>query len=101
MSENSKHITPPAHSFAGLPVCTQLEDLEVDIAILGLHYVSAYPQRSTAAATRIAQETAPDAIRLQSSVFIDHWDHYDFNFNDVLLANRQIRIVDCGDIISH
>jgi len=101
MPANLDYITAPAHSFAGLPVCTQLKELEADIAILGLHYVSPYPQRSTAAATRITQETAPDAIRLQSSVFIDHWDHYDFNFNDVLLANRQIRIVDCGDIISH
>ena len=43
-------------------------------------------------------ETAPDAIRLRSAVFIDHWEHFDFDFNDVLLANRQIRIVDCGDV---
>jgi len=98
MSENSKHITPPTHSFAGLPVCTRIEGLEADIAILGLHYVSPYPQKLTAAATRIARETAPEAIRLRSAVFIDHWEHYDFDFNDVLLANRQIRIVDCGDV---
>jgi hypothetical protein len=25
---------------------------------------------------------------------MDHWDHYDFDFNDVLLANRQVRTVD-------
>jgi agmatinase len=43
-------------------------------------------------------ETAPDAIRRQSSIFNDHWDHYDFDFNDVLLANRQVRMVDCGDV---
>jgi len=30
MSENSNYITAPAHSFAGLPVCTQLNDLIVD-----------------------------------------------------------------------
>jgi agmatinase len=29
---------------------------------------------------------------------MDHLDHYDFNFNDVLLADRQVRIVDCGDV---
>jgi len=96
MSENSNCITAPIHSFAGLPVCTQLKDLEADIAIIGLHYISAYPQKLTA--TQAAVETAPDAIRLQSSVFIDHLDHYDFDFNDVLLANRQVRIVDCGDV---
>ena len=96
MSENSIFITAPTHSFAGLPVCTQLKDLEADIAIIGLHYVSPYPQKLTPIQTAV--ETAPDAIRLQSSVFIDHLDHYDFDFNDVLLANRQVRIVDCGDI---
>jgi hypothetical protein len=37
-------------------------------------------------------ETAPDAIRRQSSRFIDHLDNYDFDFNDVLLAGRQVRI---------
>jgi hypothetical protein len=30
MSENSNYITAPAHSFAGLPVCTQLNDLAAD-----------------------------------------------------------------------
>jgi agmatinase len=45
MSENPNCITAPTHSFAGLPVCTQLKDLEADIAIIGLHYVSPYPQK--------------------------------------------------------
>jgi len=99
MSENSNYMTAPTHSFAGLPVCTQLKELEADIAIVGLHFVSPYPQKLNA--TQTAVETAPDAIRLQSSVFIDHLDHYDFDFNDVLLANRQVRIVDCGDIDKH
>jgi hypothetical protein len=81
MPQNSHGITPPNHSFAGLPVCTRLENLEADIAIIGIHYVSPYPQLATAAASPSAVDTAPDAIRLQSSVFIDHWDHYDFDFN--------------------
>jgi agmatinase len=98
MSDNWKCITPPARSFAGLPVCTQLDDLEADIAIIGLHYVSPYPQRLPATAARTAVETAPDAIRRQSSRFIDHLDHYDFDFNDLLLAGRQVRMVDCGDV---
>lgn len=98
MPENFDYITAPAHSFAGLPVCTQLNDLAADIAIIGFHFVSPYPQRLATAASQPALETAPDAIRLQSSVFIDHWDHYDFDFNDLLLANRQVRLVDCGDV---
>ncbi len=98
MSEKFDYITPPTHSFAGLPVCTQLNDLAADIAIIGIHFISPYPQKVTTAAARTALETGPDAIRHQSSVFIDHWDHYDFDFNEVLLANRQIRVLDCGDV---
>ena len=98
MSENWKCITPPTQSFAGLPVCTQLDDLEADIAIIGLHYVSPYPQKLPTTTSRTVAETAADAIRRQSSRFIDHLDHYDFDFNDLLLAGRQVRMVDCGDV---
>ena len=91
-------MTPPTQSFAGFPVCTQLDDLTADIAIIGLHYLSPYPQRLPAAGDGIILETAPDAIRRQSSMYIDHLDHYDFDFNDVLLAGRQVRLMDCGDV---
>jgi arginase family enzyme len=98
MSENWKCITLPTPSFTGFPVCTQLDDLQADIAIIGLHYVSAYPRRLPATTAKTVTETAPDAIRRQSSRFIDHLDHFDFDFNDVLLAGRQVRMVDCGDV---
>ena len=98
MSENWKYMTPPTLSFAGVPVCTQLDDLDADIAIIGLHYISPYPLKLSAASAKAAVETAPDAIRRQSSIFVDHLDHYSFDFNDVLLAGREIRIVDCGDV---
>ena len=98
MSDNWKYMTAPTQSFAGVPVCTQLNELDAEIAIIGLHYVSPYPSRFRAATAKSAVETAPDAIRRQSSIFIDHLDHYDFDFNDVLLADREIRIVDCGDV---
>jgi len=32
MPENSNYMTAPTHSFAGLSVCTQLKELEADIA---------------------------------------------------------------------
>lgn len=96
ISENWKCITPPAQSFAGLPVCEQLNDLEADIAFIGIHYVSPYPHELPA--TRPTEETAPDAIRRQSLHFTDHLEHYDFDFNDVLLAGRKVKMVDCGDV---
>jgi agmatinase len=98
MPENLYYITPPTNSFAGLPVCTRLDDLAADIAVIGIHFVSPYPQSLATKATQPVSETAPDAIRRQSSIFIDHWDHYDFNFDELLLADRQVRLVDCGDV---
>jgi agmatinase len=98
MSDNWKYMTPPPQSFAGVPVCTHLDELNAEIAIIGLHYVSPYPLKLSAASANGAVETAPDAIRRQSSIFTDHLDHYSFDFNDVLLAGREVRIVDCGDI---
>ena len=78
MAEKWKYMTPPTQSFAGLPVFTQLDNLEADVAIIGLHYVSPYPQESPSTKARASVETAVDAIRRQSSRFIDHLDHYDF-----------------------
>ena len=98
MSDNWKYMTPPTQSFAGVPVCTHLDELDAEIAIIGLHYVSPYPLKLSAASAKSAEETAPDAIRRQSSIFVDHFHHYSFDFNDVLLAGRQVRIFDCGDI---
>jgi agmatinase len=98
MSMNSNRLTAPTRSFAGLPVCLQLSSLEADIAIIGLHYISPYPPGLAANVTQTAMETAPDTIRLQSTRFIDHLENYDFDFNDVLLTGRRIRIVDCGDV---
>ena len=96
MPEDWKWMTPPDQSFAGLPVVTHLDNLDAHIAIIGLHYVSPYPQ--TSQPIQNTTESAPDAIRRQSSIFRDHLNHYDFDFNDTLLGDEGIRIVDCGDV---
>ena len=96
MPDNYHCLTPPPHSFAGLPVCKQLCDLEADIAFVGIHYVSPYPQKGPASQTAIA--SAPDAIRRKSLHFTDHLEHFDFDFNDALLAGRRVKMVDCGDV---
>ena len=98
MSDRWKFITQPAQSFAGLPVCEQLNELDADIVIIGIHYISPYPQKVSATTDKTVAETAPDAIRRQSSRFIDHLGNYDFDFNGVLLAGCQVRMVDCGDV---
>jgi hypothetical protein len=73
MQENWNCITSPHHSFAGLPVCTQLNDLEADVAIIGIHYVTPYHQRSRVATAQTSVETASYAIRRQSSIFIENF----------------------------
>lgn len=98
MLKDWKWITPPVQSFAGLPVITNLDNLEADIVILGLHYISPYSQGNSSQTIQNMAEPAPDAIRRQSSIFTDHLNHYDFDFNDTLLADQEIQIVDCGDI---
>jgi hypothetical protein len=45
-----------------------------------------YPLKLSAASAKCA------------SIFADHLDHYSFDFNDVLLADREVRIFDCGQI---
>ncbi len=99
MPQVDNWMTPPEHSFAGLPISTQLDTLKADIAIVGVHYHSPYPPTSPAELSRDPKETAPDTIRRQSSIFAGHLQHYDFDFNEPLLAaNQDIRIIDCGDI---
>lgn len=39
-----KFITSSANSFTGVPVCTDLDNLQADIAMLGVHCISPYPQ---------------------------------------------------------
>lgn len=72
MPDNFDYITPPEQSFAGLPVCTRLDDLTADIAVIGIHFVSPYPQKIPTIATLAEPENAPDAIRRQSTIFFDH-----------------------------
>ena len=98
MSKDWKWISPPVQSFAGLPVITNLENLEADIAILGRHYTSPYSQLNPSQPVQNRVQTAPAAIRRQSSIFTNHLNHYSFDFNDTLLADRNIQIVDCGDV---
>ena len=71
MSQNWKCITPPTQSFAGLPVCTQLNELEADIAIIGLHYVSPYPGKSPATAPRAG--AAPESSTARSPNETARW----------------------------
>lgn len=99
MTRDWKFITPVESSFAGVPVCTDLDKLQADIAILGVHYISPYPQVFKKITLDERTEEAPAAIRRQSSVFADKLHHHNFDFDDGdTLAGKKVRLVDCGDV---
>jgi len=99
MTTDWKFVTPAANSFVGVPVCTDLDKLQADIALLGVHYISPYPQIFKNIQLKDRSEEAPAAIRRQSSVFADKLHHHNFDFDDGdTLAGKKVRVVDCGDV---
>ena len=94
-------IEPPTllpHTFLGFPGIDSIDQLDADIAILGLPY--GMPYNTHAMANN--QSKAPDAIRqFTNSVDIDYTrNHYDFDLGGPLLDNRDIRVIDCGNVTS-
>lgn len=78
-------------SFAKSPICTDLDFLDADIAIIGAPCDIAIQGRS---GTRLG----PLGIRLQSTRFSYSPDgSYDPERDDFYLSSRKWRIVDCGD----
>ena len=98
MTRDWNFITSPTTSFAGIPVCTDLNQLQTDIAFLGVHYISPYPHIFKKIPLAERSEEAPAAIRRQSTLFTNHWHHHNFDFNDNTLSGKKIRITDCGDV---
>ena len=49
MSEDFEYITPPTNSFAGLPVCTRLDELAADIAVIGTQTIRVMEEKGVAA----------------------------------------------------
>lgn len=80
-------------TFAGLPACTDIADASADIAIIGIPHGSTYhPGKPSHSAG------APAAIRRAAKRYAPMLDHYDFDLGGPLLANRNIRVLDCGDV---
>jgi agmatinase len=85
--------TPPA-TFLDFPLALDLDNLEADIAILGIPY--GLPYRVDEMAND--QSRAPDLLR-QSSHMSDYTrNHFDWDLGGPLLDNRDIRVVDCGNV---
>ena len=87
-------------TFSDFPACRRLEDLDADVAVIGIPYRSPYevslPLDYGAASSSALK--APDALRLQSAAYAHSLRNYDFDFEGDLFARREVRICDCGDL---
>ena len=88
---------PPSkkhQSFLWSPICTDLDQLDAHVAILGIPFGQAY------VAEHISndQSRAPDAIRAMSDRICRALHHYDFDVGGPIYDNRALKVVDCGNV---
>jgi agmatinase len=81
-------------SFLYAPVDTNLEQLRADIAFIGLPYGSPYSILDVAN----DQSNAPTAVRQATDRAVRALERYDFDLGGPVFDNRDIRMVDCGDV---
>lgn len=81
-------------SFVDSLRCTDVEDLQADIAVIGVPYGVPYDMEGS----RSPSSIAPQIIREQSVRYAPFLGHYDYDFGGELFGGREVRIVDCGDV---
>lgn len=83
-------------TFLDFPLHTDLENIDADIAILGIPYGLPY----TAGSMPNDQSKAPDALRRAPTAEDVAYtrNHYDFDLGGPLLNGQNIRVVDCGNV---
>ena len=88
------------NSFLGFPLALDLNNLDADIAILGVPFGLPYVADDLAN----DQSRAPDAIRQNAQD--GAWEeprtrvHFDWDLGGPLLDNRPVKVVDCGNVTS-
>lgn len=84
----------PSTTFLGVPRCAAIDDLEAEVAIIGIPYGWPYPGEDRPN----DQARAPFAVRRESRRLSDGLDRWDFDLGGTLLNGSDTRIVDCGDV---
>lgn len=96
-------VPPDQPTFAGFPRCGRLEELEADVAIIGIPYKSPYeisvPAVGGGEPMRSPGPEAAAALRRQSQSYSLSLRNHDFDFDGDLFAGREVRVVDCGDLV--
>lgn len=93
-------MAPPKRefqSFHDFPIVTNLDALEADIAILGIPFGDPYSMGEASN----DQSNAPTHIRRHCERALRGLDRYDFDIGGTLLDGRDIKVVDCGDVIGN
>ena len=96
---NNTLIEPPKlspQSFLDFPIIGDIENIDADIAILGVPFGMPYETESMAN----DQSRAPDTIRQFTSKTDIRYtrNHYDWDLHGPLLDDRDIKVVDCGNV---
>jgi agmatinase len=81
------------NTFAGLPACENTGEVSADIAVVGIPHGTVYHPGKASHSAR-----APAAIRQAAERYSHMLNHYDFDLGGPLLNNRNIRLLDCGDV---
>jgi agmatinase len=81
-------------TFLDAPRVNDLAGLDADVAIIGVPYTVPYGMEGS----RQYSSTAPETIREQSLKFVDFLTHYDYDFGGPIFAERDVKVVDCGDV---
>ncbi len=94
MTEMTISIPLGRPTFLGAPRCDDLRSLVADVAVLSVPYTVPYDL----VASRQVSSSAPEAIREQSLRLVSFLSHYDYDFGGKIFADRNVKIVDCGDV---
>lgn len=98
MSDKKIITSKPKHGHTSMlysEVCNDLDNLEADIAFLGVPNGASY----TVAEISNDQSLAPTAVRQATDRAVRYLDRYDFDIGGTLYDGRDIKAVDCGDVI--
>jgi agmatinase len=83
------------NSFHNFPIETDLDNLDADIAIIGIPFGDPYSMGEASN----DQAFAPTHIRQHCGRALRGLDRYDFDIGGTLLDGKDIKVVDCGDVI--
>jgi agmatinase len=87
-------MMPPESGFLGVRVETDLEQIDGDVAILGVPFGWPYPRPGATAGCA----DGPSAVRRRAGRLARFRDHWDFDLGGPMLPASGPRLVDAGDV---